>query len=201
MEKEQNKYYDKGVLVESLTQNNEELINLYDYFLENQEECIDIKNYINYCMKNYDYTNILSSNFIKSNRNIGENIAYQILLSILRQDRNFHYENVNFILDNNELIVAPPIDFEFSLPFLYPDDENNYKKEKEKYQSSLEIKLEDDETIKLLKMLGIKVNSVIQDNIIHIVMNYPNVVESFIENLNDFIKDMSNILLVIPMNI
>jgi len=58
--------------------------------------------------------------------------------------------------------------------------------------------LEDDETIKLLKMLGIKVNSVIQDNIIHIVMNYPNVVESFIENLNDFIKDMSNITISDP---
>ena len=60
------KYYNKGVLVESLTPNNEKLINLYDYFNKYPDGKVDIKDYINYCMMNYDYTMILESDFIKS---------------------------------------------------------------------------------------------------------------------------------------
>ena len=66
---------------------------------------------------------ILESDFIKNNKEIGEGLAYQILLSVLREDQNFHYENINFTFKNNHLLLEPPIDFEFSTPFLYPDDE------------------------------------------------------------------------------
>ena len=45
--KEQPKYYDKGVVVESLTPHDEKLINLYDYFIKNPEPSINIKDYIN----------------------------------------------------------------------------------------------------------------------------------------------------------
>ena len=110
IDEEQPKYSTKGVLVESITPNNEKLISLYDYFLANPEYIEDIKDYVNYCMKNYDYTSILSAKFIKSNKEIGEGLTLQILLSVLRQDQNFHYENINFYEEN--LSLAPPIDFE-----------------------------------------------------------------------------------------
>ena len=132
-EKEQPKYYNKGVLVESIAPNNENLINLYDYFIANPDPLVNIKDYVNYCMCNYDYTKILQSNFIKNNKEMGEDLAYQILLSILRQDQNFHYENVNFLSKDNNLILTPPIDFEFSTPFLYPDNINKYQEEQNKY--------------------------------------------------------------------
>ena len=62
MENEQQKYSNKGVLVESLTDDNESLTNLYDYFIKHPEETVNIKDYTNYCMINYDYTKILNSN-------------------------------------------------------------------------------------------------------------------------------------------
>ena len=136
IEKENPKYYEKGVLVECINSNGEKIINLYDYFIDNPEENIDIKDYVNYCMKNYDYTKILLSNFINKNKYIGEEIAYQILLSMLRQDQNFHYENMNFIKTEKSLSVAPPIDFEFSTPFLYPDKDDKYEYEKSGYGRS-----------------------------------------------------------------
>ena len=128
MENDQSKYFDQGVLVESINPNDEEMINLYDYYEENPDELVDIKEYVNYCMKNYDYSKILQSSFVRNNKRIGEQLSYQILLSILRQDQNFHYENVNFYKE--DMVVTPPIDFEFSTPFLYPDKPNQYKVDK-----------------------------------------------------------------------
>ena len=191
IEDEQPKYYNQGVLVESLTPNDEKLINLYDYLQENPDSSCDIKDYENYCMMNYDYTKILNSEFIKNNREIGEGLAYQILLSMLRQDQNFHYENVNFILDGNDFKLAPPIDFEFSTPFLYPDLPKLNEYEKEKYIAGINI-VEKDENMdsinSFLRNLGLKALgddvSKLKKNICFIIRNYPNVVLKFIQNLD-----------------
>jgi len=195
IEKEQPKYYRKGVLVESLTQNNETLTNLYDYFVQKQEDTINIKDYINYCMTNYDYTKILQSEFIKNNRKIGEKLAYQILLSILRQDRNFHYENINFIEDDNSFYLAPPIDFEFSIPFLYPDKLEEYNDEQKRYIYNLNIEMNNDNKSILYKYLTkeekLKFSGTITRNICLIIKLYPNVVGEFINNLDKFIEDVN----------
>lgn len=168
VEKEQPKYYSQGVLIESLTPNDEKLINLYDYFMENPESSFDIKDYENYCMMNYDYTKILESNFIKNNKEIGAGLAYQILLSMLRQDQNFHYENVNFILDGDTLSLAPPIDFEFSTPFLYPDIRRLNLFEKEKYIDALKIVDGNDKSNTInsfLISLGLKTPNTLRGNL------------------------------------
>ena len=154
IEEEQPKYFKHGVLVESITPNDEKLINLYDYFIEHPDPSVNIKDYTNYCMKNYDYSEILSSDFIKTNKEIGEDLAQQILLSILRQDQNFHYENINFISNGKSEEIAPPIDFEFSTPFLYPDKQEDYQCEQERYKKGLTIKYEEDNMTALLKQFA-----------------------------------------------
>lgn len=187
------KYYNKGVLVETLTPNNEKLINLYDYFNKYPDGKVDIKDYINYCMMNYDYTMILESDFITNNKEIGEGLAYQILLSILREDQNFHYENINFTFKNNHLLLEPPIDFEFSTPFLYPDDEKIYEYEQRKYFNSVKIDYEKDEVSEFLKKIALKkgflLDSKIIRNICLIVKLYPDIVLKFVKNLDRFIED------------
>ena len=203
MSKEQPKYRDKGVLVESLTQENEELINLYDYFIKHPEDSINIKDYINYCMKNYDYTKILESNFIKSNPAIGEELGEQILLSILRQDQNFHYENINFF-DTEPPSNAAPIDIEISTPFVYPDNPDEYKYTQLKYQNSLTIPFEHNALDLFFKQLkqeqGWSLISTLLGNIATITKLYPKVVHSFIKKLDILIMDLPNIHLKDPDN-
>ena len=202
-EREQPKYFNQGVLVESITLNDEKLINLYDYFNEYKEEKVDIRDYINYCMQNYDYTKILLSSFIKENKEIGEGLAYQILLSILRQDQNFHYENVNFIY-KEKLVLAPPIDFEFSTPFLYPDNKAKYNYEKEKYIKSLEIKNEEDDMDKILGEIKLKLGfdlcGILTKNICLIVKMYPGVVLKFIKNIDKLVDELPEIIINDPDN-
>lgn len=204
IEKEQPKYYKKGVLVESLTPNDEKLINLYDYFMKNPDASIDIKDYENYCMVNYDYTKILNSDFIKNNRQIGEKLAYQVLLSILRQDRNFHYENINFYKNGEKVTLAPPIDFEFSIPFLYPDDKICYDNEQQKYINSIKIdfvgNIESSKIKQFLISQGLLFISDLTSNMCLIVKKYPEVVEKFIFNLEKLIEDLPNIVLSDPDN-
>lgn len=190
MTDEQEKYYESGVLVESLTPNGEKLINLYDFFLENPDPVADIKSYENYCMQYYDYTNILRSKFFSDNKEEGEKLAIQILLATLRQDQNFHYENINLI--NNH--VAPPIDFEFSNPFLYPDNIDRYSFEQSKYYGSLAINYKVNEIIReFKKSKGESLAGTLSKNICLIVKLYPDLVLNFIKQLDEFIEDMPNI--------
>ena len=48
----------------------------------------------------------------------------QVLISVLRGDQNYHYENVTFLCDKDGGIIslAPMIDHEFSTYFMFPDD-------------------------------------------------------------------------------
>lgn len=197
IEKEQSKYYEQGVLVESITPDDEKLINLYDYFNEYPEISVDIKDYTNYCMINYDYTEILQSEFIKNNKDIGEGLAFQILLSMLRQDQNFHYENVNFVCVEGKLMLAPPIDFEFSTPFLYPDKEDIYQFEKQKYMDAINIKYEEDTLSKFLKQLrvehGMRLTNILTGNICSIVKMYPDTVLNFVKILDKLEEDLPKI--------
>ena len=40
----------------------------------------------------YDYTEILESTYFQTHQNLAEELAMQILVSVLKGDQNYHYE-------------------------------------------------------------------------------------------------------------
>lgn len=190
----QKRYYEKGTIVKKI--GTSKFTNLYQYFNEHPEESFDISNYINYCMKDYDYSMILNSHFIKSDVTIGRELAYQILLSILRADQNFHYENVN--LDNdNEHHLIPPLDFEFSTPFLYPDNLKTRSQYMNRYLGNLNFPRENQFKIAELLSSGLEFSpvSTLFRNLYTIMINYPDIIDIFLHNINLLYKDIDGILL------
>jgi len=194
LSQEQKKYYDKGILVKSTIKSNQKLINLLDIYDRYPDAKVDIKDYVNYCMEFYSYTDILDSDFIKNNPSLGGDLAFQILLAILRHDYNYHYENVNFIEENGRIVgINPPIDFEFSSMFIYPDDSilerqyyNNYRwqlrlRSKRHFEIARSLNLEDSIRSKSLENIG------------KIVLLYPEIVERFLICLDDFLQNVNDI--------
>lgn len=184
------KYYGKGTLVEKIGSGN--FTNLLEYFNMHPENGVDIKDYVNYCMIDYDYTGILESNFIKSNESIGSELAFQILLSILRMDQNFHYENVN-LDEKNNFVPVPPIDFEFSTPFLYPEDLETRHYYINKYFNNLVFPTEMHQIIRKSLNLDFVLTTVLMRNIFIIVRDYPDVVDRFLECLDNFYNHIDDI--------
>lgn len=44
----------------------------------------------------YDYSMIFDSKLMRENKKLSQQLATQILLSLLRLDQNYHYENILF---------------------------------------------------------------------------------------------------------
>lgn len=197
MSEEQAKYSEFGVLVETLTPNGEELINLYDFFMKYPDYKVNIKDYINYCMQNYDYTGILQSTHFIKNQIEGEKLAHQILLSILRQDQNFHYENVLLKEKEGNYLITPPTDFEFSTPFLYPDMPEKYQSIQDNYKKSLAIRYGNENKMDFIYQFllseGLYFTSNVTNNVCLIVKRYPQMVKDFIKKLEQLIIDWPNI--------
>ena len=105
---EQPKYHDYGNAVPVIYGEGQKLMNLLEFFRSTPDKNVDIDNYINYCMMFYDYTDIFKSDFFKEHADIACNLARHVLVSVLKGDQNYHYENVAFICDMDE-----QIDFEF----------------------------------------------------------------------------------------
>ena len=97
LSQEQNKYYDKGTIVNNILKEDEKLINLLELF-KKYPDSVDINEYVNYCEVQYDYNTILQSKYFSKNKELGKELAKQILCSMLRRDENYHYENINFII-------------------------------------------------------------------------------------------------------
>lgn len=191
---EQAKYYDKGVLVKSIISGNQKLLNVLEYFEMYPDSKVNIKDYINYCMEFYSYKDILDSDFIKNNPSLGEGLAFQILLSILRQDYNYHYENINFIVEDGSIVsVAPPIDFEFSCMFMFPDDDFKQNMYYEDYLSQL--KIVNGAQIAIAKFFNNldMLRSKCLENIAKIVLDYPDVVKRFLSCLEEFMRNIDDI--------
>ena len=147
--KEQEKYYDKGTIVDNVLKEDERLINLLELFKKIPDKKVNIENYTNYCEMQYDYSDILKSDFFTKNKSLGEQLARQILCSIIRRDDNYHYENVNFIEKNGYIIgIAPMMDMEFSQMFMFPDDMKRHKEKFSMYDEGMEpiFEYNDDET-------------------------------------------------------
>lgn len=195
----QPKYYDYGTAVPVIYEKGQQLINLLEFFRNNPDKNVDIDNYINYCMMFYDYTVILEAEFFKSNRDIAADLARHILVSVLKGDQNYHYENVAFVCDSDKNIIrlAPMIDHEFSTYFMFPDNiqqhfrwfkelEKSIKGENVK-ESDYEIYANEDE-----KKLMMKSATVLNKNLLYIKEHFPEVTCRFIENMKKFKADLEN---------
>lgn len=179
-EEEVPKYHRYGTVVESIVNEDEHLINLYEYFQKYPDKSVNITNYKNYCLEYYDYSFFFESQLFKDYPNIGREIAKQILYSILRADENYHYENVSLIQKNNEIIsVASPIDHEFSIMFMYLDNPLKHISLFGEYISSILKEHEIDSFKKILR------------NIDMIVRKYPDVVQDFIKSLDKMIEELN----------
>jgi len=194
LSEEQPKYYDKGVLVKSTIKDNQKLINILEYFEAYPDSKVDIKDYVNYCMEFYNYCDILDSDFIKNNHEFGEDLAFQILLSILRQDYNYHYENINFIVqDGNIISINPPIDFEFSCMFCFPDKKGIQGRFYDDYLWQTRIRTKAQIAIANFLNNPSMVKSDSLDNVSKIVLDYPEVVKKFLNMLEAFIREVDDI--------
>ena len=123
-EAETEKYYDYGTVCPMIYEEGEHLINLLEFFRKYPDEKVHIDDYINYCQMFYDYTEILEADYFQQHRDIAKELAMQILVSVLKGDQNYHYENIAFVCDASGKILrlAPMIDHEFSTYFMFPDD-------------------------------------------------------------------------------
>lgn len=166
------KYRNIGNLVENYLKDFEIDKSLYECFNINQSDNVgvNIKNYDNYCMEFYDYIPIFESSFFSKREDLKESLARNFLISLLTRNENFHYENNRFIcnLDGNVKKMAPPIDNEFSMMFMFLDDDISY----ELYHDYFEFLLVSD--------------SVINKNLRYVVKNYPDVCSSFLESIEQF---------------
>lgn len=117
------KYLDYGTAV-PVAYKEESPFRIFWSFSENIRIKVDIDNYVNYCQMFYDYRDIFESEFFQKHEDLAEQLAMQVLISVLKGDQNYHYENVAFLCDKEGEIIslAPMIDHEFSTYFMFPDD-------------------------------------------------------------------------------
>lgn len=172
--------YHHGTIVESLERQNQQIINLYDLLLNCKDNPLD-KKYINACEQDYDYSLIFDTEAMNDERKLGEALAYQILLSILRLDQNYHYENPLFYSENGKVIsMTPPIDHEFSTFFMYLDQITLHKIKYEKAIKNIDPD----------KKINYYLASITTQNIEKIISKYPHVARRFLENLQRLIQDL-----------
>lgn len=181
--------YHHGTIVNSIEKPNERLINLYELFRDNPDPKVNISDYINYCEKFYSYSDIFDSNLIKENKVLAKSLAFQVLLSILKLDQNYHYENVLFRVSNNEVkALAPMIDHEFSTMFLYLD---NLLMNKARFDSALKSLTASKDTSDIISLLWYESFAVISKNLDVIVSEYKDVAATFLDRLRSFIMELN----------
>lgn len=190
--------YHHGTIVNSLEKTNENLINLYEVFRDNPDPKVNITDYINYCEKFYNYIDIFDSKLIKENKVLAESLAFQVLLSILKFDQNYHYENVLFRVSNNEVKeLAPMIDHEFSTMFLYLD---NLLMNKVRFNSAIKSLTASNNTSDIMELLWYESFAALSKNLDVIVSRYKNVTILFLERLKYFIKELKEESIILENN-
>ena len=209
LSEELEKYYEKGVIVDNVLGENENFINLLELFLRYPDNSVDIKDYVNYCEVQYDYEEILRSNFFSIHRDLGKELAKQILCSILRRDENFHYENVAFIEENGKIKrIAPMLDMEFSQMFMFPDELQKHKSRFSLYDEGMgplfsydEDKDFDDNYFEFLsKLYGDSIYDkydsynfhALRDNLKTITELYPDMCKEFLNKLHNMRSEVIN---------
>ena len=207
---EQEKYYEKGTIVENILSEDERLINILELYRKYPDNIVNINDYINYCERQYDYSDILNSTFFTENKELGRKLSEQILSSILRRDDNYHYENVSLIEKNNKIVdLAPMIDMEFSEMFMYPDDEQTHKRnfsnydessspffkydEKKSYEENYDLFIKKAKDGCIYDHYGLSHTTNIRKNIKTIVELHPDVALDFINKLSNMRKEVEEL--------
>ena len=119
---------------------------------------------------------------------MAEQLAMQVLISVLKGDQNYHYENVAFLCDKDGGIIslAPMIDHEFSTYFMFPDDISRHVywlMELSKSIRGWEVRpgeydnFKDPEERKLME----KSATCIHKNLLYIKEHYPQTTEEFLD--------------------
>lgn len=194
-ENEQPKYYDYGTIVPSICKEGEKLVNLLEFFREHSDTQVNIDDYENYCMIFYDYTDIFESEFFQSRKDFGEELAMHVLVSMLKGDQNYHYENVAFLCNGQGEILrlAPMIDHEFSTMFLFPDDMGSYVESYMELIHSVKgsgnISLKQIKDEKQQKMVEASSEN-LHRNIHYIMKKFPKVVKRFLQGLEAFEREL-----------
>ena len=135
----------------------------------------------------YDYRDIFQSDFFQKHEDLAEQLAMQVLISVLKGDQNYHYENVAFLCDKDGEIIslAPMIDHEFSTYFMFPDDVSRHVywlMELSKSIRGWEVRpgeydnFKNPEERKLME----KSATCIHKNLLYIKKHYPKVTEEFL---------------------
>jgi hypothetical protein len=197
IEDEIEKAYPIGTLVPKANKENQKLVNLLEYFKKYPDSNVDIDNYINYCEKIYDYTDILKAKIFQERDDLRHSLENQILLSILKQDENFHYENISFIVEDDKILeLCPTLDSEFSLMFLYPDNQLKLQKSKNRHNNSLSLYFSSNSIEALFEKSIQKEyadfsNKVSLKNCKEIIRKDTYIVQEFLKKLDLFIEDIS----------
>ena len=196
-ERAEEKYYDYGKIMPMSYKDGEHLLNLLEFFRKYSDPKVHIDDYVNYCQMFYDYTDILEAEYFKKNREIAEELALQILVSILKGDQNYHYENIAFVCGRNDEILrlAPMIDHEFSTYFMFPDNLQRNKYWFEQLQRSIrgeEVRPDEYDymTNKSERQLMEKSAVCLHKNLLYIKKNYPKACNTFLKKLDILQKDI-----------
>lgn len=182
------KCLDYGTAVPMAYKEGESLLNLLEFFRKYPDEKVDIDNYVNYCQMFYDYRDIFEADFLQEHQEMAEQLAMQVLISVLKGDQNYHYENVAFLCDKDGGIIslAPMIDHEFSTYFMFPDDISRHVywlMELSKSIRGWEVRsgeydnFKDPEERKLME----KSATCIHKNLLYIKEHYPQTTEEFLD--------------------
>lgn len=196
-EKEVPKYYDYGTVSPLLYQAGESLLNLLEFFRMYPDEKVDIDQYVNYCQMFYDYTTIFEATYFQEHPQIAKELAMQVLLSILKGDQNYHYENVAFLCGADGEIhgMAPMIDHEFSTYFMFPDSMPRQMYWFEQLARSIqgdEVQRGEFDylTKETERHLMEKSATCLHKNLVYIREHYPKVCAAFLEDLSRLENDL-----------
>ena len=196
-EAECGKYYDYGTVSPMIYEEGEHLLNLLEFFRAYPDDKVQIDDYLNYCQMFYDYTEILEADYFQKNREIAENLAMQILISVLKGDQNYHYENIAFVCnDSGEILrMAPMIDHEFSTYFMFPDSMGQHMYwfgELERSIEGREIRADEYDWLvnETERHMMEKSATCLHKNLVYIREHYPLVAEEFLRKLSRFENDL-----------
>ena len=191
------KYLDYGTAVPMAYKEGESLLNLLEFFRKYPDEKVYIDDYINYCQMFYDYTEILEADYFQQHRDIAKELAMQILVSVLKGDQNYHYENIAFVCDASGKILrlAPMIDHEFSAYFMFPDSMPRHRFWLQELKRSIEGKpVEPDEYRSFPnereRRLMEKSAVCLHRNLYYVKEHYPEVTAAFLGKLMRLKKDL-----------
>ena len=196
-EAECGKYYDYGTVSPMIYEEGEYLLNLLEFFRAYPDDKVQIDDYLNYCQMFYDYTEILEADYFQKNRENAEDLVMQILISVLKGDQNYHYENIAFVCDASGQILrlAPMIDHEFSTYFMFPDNIQRHTYWLDELKRSIEGKPVRPEEYKDFsnekeRRLMEKSATCLHNNLVYIKEHYPEVTATFLENVSRLKRDL-----------